>query len=342
MKLTHRILLALLLANLWSSNESQAEDKEPLISLATAPGGSFELICKQIGASPVWLVPKAAPNHRTALPPVRFQAVSEGTTQLRETSSDEFEGLQLTFISPDENWIYVQMTLEEEESYAVGWLYQKAESSTPQEPRYELSGEGRLDTLAWRLLCKEEHIPEKEIGVPDQFGHKRMSIAFAAWGPDSGRLLFSLSGGIGARKEPMGEFPRSVGPWFCYFNTKTKTFERTERLRAASAGKSGELLTAESIGQEGPEIPAEQRFKKADAALNSVYAALLKTLAPEANARLRQEQREWLKERDLFAVIHANQSWSQFPGASNAEGRAIATERRVAELQSRIGASGAH
>jgi uncharacterized protein YecT (DUF1311 family) len=332
-------LTALLLAMFGALSQARAEDQEPMIPLATAPSGSFRIVCKQIGGSPLWLVPKAAEQRRVALPPVRFQAVADGTTRLQDTSSDEFVGLQLPFISPDENWIYVQLTLDET-NYVVGWLYHKADSSTPEAPRYELAGSERLDALAWRLLCEEKKIPEKDIGVADQFGHKQMSIAFGAWSEDSVRLLIVLRGGVGARKEPMGDFPALVGPWFCYFNTGTKTLEQTDRLRAVNAGTSHILLTAESIGQEGPEIPAQERFAKADEALNEVYAVLMKTLAPDAKAKLLQEQREWLKERDLFGVVHANQSWSPFPEASGTEGRAIATEKRVAELRGRMGSPG--
>jgi len=54
--------------------------------------------------------------------------------------------------------------------------------------------------------------------------------------------------------------------------------------------------------------------------------------------QLQNEQRAWLNDRDTFAAIHSNQSWSPFPNASRIEGLAIATEIRVAELGKRMAA----
>ena len=81
---------------------------------------------------------------------------------------------------------------------------------------------------------------------------------------------------------------------------------------------------------------AGTRFENADRELNDVYRGLLAATAPAAKPQLQDEQRRWLKQRDLAAAIHANQSWSLFPGESHVEGEAIATEARVAELKARV------
>ena len=70
----------------------------------------------------------------------------------------------------------------------------------------------------------------------------------------------------------------------------------------------------------------KDRFGRADAELNKVYSALVKQLAPEAKAQLREEERAWLREREIAAAIYMGQSWSPFPEASHLEGLAIATE----------------
>ena len=80
------------------------------------------------------------------------------------------------------------------------------------------------------------------------------------------------------------------------------------------------------------------RFKKADAQLNDTYKKLLNSLSPTDKTQLQNEERAWLTERDIFATIHSSQSWSPFPNASRIEGMAIATEKRVAELQKRLAA----
>jgi len=134
----------------------------------------------------------------------------------------------------------------------------------------------------------------------------------------------------------------------CYFNTRTGAFEQTDRLRKANsehgnstspelaAAEPGAVLSAEAIGQESVEISVNDRLKKADAELNDIHRKLLKPLSPAEKIQLQNEQRAWLNDRDTFAAIHANQSWSPFPGASRIEGLAIATEMRVAELEKRL------
>jgi len=72
------------------------------------------------------------------------------------------------------------------------------------------------------------------------------------------------------------------------------------------------------------------------AELNDIYRKLLKPLSPAGKIQLQNEQRAWLNDRDTFAAIHANQSWSPFPNASRIEGLGIATEMRVAELGKRM------
>jgi uncharacterized protein YecT (DUF1311 family) len=48
---------------------------------------------------------------------------------------------------------------------------------------------------------------------------------------------------------------------------------------------------------------------------------------------MKQEQREWLIQRDTDAAIHANQRWSRFGKAALMEGKATATEARMAYLE---------
>jgi uncharacterized protein YecT (DUF1311 family) len=166
-------------------------------------------------------------------------------------------------------------------------------------------------------------------------------------------LLFGLGGTVGKPKsaDEGGPSQWESGVYeLVYFNTRTGAFELTDRLRKANlalktndSGQAGQhtaepaaVLSAESVGQESPEPSVTDRYKKADAELNAVYKKLLSSLSPSEKGQLQKEEQLWLTKRDLFAVIHAWQSWSPFPNASRIEGMAIATETRVAELRKRL------
>ncbi len=323
-----------------------AENANDII-LARAPSGAFSLIMKAEGGA-IWLVPANAPERATALPPVRVTAREEGNWNagLKEFSSDDVGDPTLTFISPDDRWIFVQMQIDH--SYGIGFLYRRTNDEAAS-PVFELATAERLDVLAGRFFSAEANVPEQDLAVADSFGNREFRLHFGAWSADSTRLLLALSGGIGARKEPMGEFARTIGTWLCYFNTRTGSFELTERLRAANAGTllkpaaslpEGEaayaILDAESIGHEGMPGRPKLRFENADRELNDVYRRVLAASSPPAKAQLQAEQRRWLAQRALAGEIHANQSWSLFPGESRIEGEAIATEARVAELKTRL------
>jgi uncharacterized protein YecT (DUF1311 family) len=123
--------------------------------------------------------------------------------------------------------------------------------------------------------------------------------------------------------------------------------ELTDRLRAANDGTIAhrspehiyaeddkrEIVNAESTGKEGPVRSPRERLRAANEVLNVVFSQLLSELSPKEKTAMEEQQRRWQKQRELFAAIHQNQSWSLFRYASEAEGRAIATEQRVAQLQ---------
>jgi uncharacterized protein YecT (DUF1311 family) len=292
------------------------KDGDPPMLLATAPSGAFRLLWSGKG-TPVSLVPAQATQPAEPLPAVNIDHLTH-PSELLDTPP-------LTFISPDERWIFVQRSSAGE---SAGILYRRAEATGPQGlPRYLPATAERFDTLAWQFRSQETKVSMADIRKPNE----AFEILFGGWSADSGRLLFGLHNTYTA---PL---------WCCYFNTQTQKFERTERLlRAAAQSKwdtvgrhgyeDGCVLNPESIGQEGPETPAQERFTKADTELNRIYSELMRKLTPSVQAQLRSEEQRWLIERETFASIHAIQSWSLHPKARRTEGLAIFTERRVAEL----------
>lgn len=321
--------------------------------LVTAPSGDFQLIRKSDGA--IWLVATKQPNNHVVLPSVQVEMSKSASKGAQEVSSDEIEPQPKCFFSPDERWIFVEIDIDENNT--TGVLYRRTENSSEDGgiPHYQPAMPKGFDHAAWAFVCQNKKLEEGDIGIPDNNGIWTKSLYFGAWSADSARLLIGSGGTVGQPKEPEGGGSSqwaSNATMLCYFNTQTGGFELTDRLRKANsvnnsdsseqtdahAAEADAVLSAESVGQESPEPSVTDRFKKADAQLNDTYKKLLNSLSPTDKTRLQNEERAWLTERDIFATIHSSQSWSPFPNASRIEGMAIATEKRVAELQKRLAA----
>jgi uncharacterized protein YecT (DUF1311 family) len=331
---------ALVVAGLVFACGAADKNKSTDFVIVTAPSGDFRL---QLGndSGRIWLVPAKNPGARAVLPPVEIEVVDSSGT-IKKASSDTLESSPRCFISLDERWIFV----------SSGVLYQRSvDPSSTEALGFQPAIAGGFAEAAWRFFCRERNVSEDAIGIPNRYGNRLKNIEFCAWSADSARLLVALSGTIGQPKEPKDggptQYESSVSSWLCYFNTRTNSFEQTDRLRKANsekrnselpelAAEPGAVLSAEAIGQESAEISVNDRLKKADTELNDVYGKLLRQLSPVQKVELQNEERAWLQERDTFGAIHANQSWSPFPNASRIEGLAMATEIRVGWLRRRI------
>jgi len=344
-------IVAVLMAIAATRTDAAAKEKEHDYLLVTAPSGDFQLTRKSNGA--IWVVPTKQPSDHAVLPPVQIEVNEEGSKDVQQISSDKVEQQPRCFVSPDERWIFVE--IDTGENNTTGILYHRADKSSESSgiPHYQPAMPKGFDHAGWAFLCQDKNLRESDIGISDQNGIWRKSLYFGAWSADSARLLVALDGTVGQPKEPEGggssQYESSA--WMlCYFNTQTGAFELTDRLRKADSAQSDSnsgqteahaaepeaVLSAESAGQESPEPSVTDRFKKADAELNATYKKLLDSLSSTEKTKLQSEERAWLIERDIFAAIHRYQSWSPFPNASRIEGMAIATEKRVAELQKRL------
>jgi uncharacterized protein YecT (DUF1311 family) len=318
---------------------ARADDKSKPVRIVTAPSAKF-----YIEADPgLTLVMANNANVQSRLP---APSGDEGENNMDQ--SDETAPLPMAFISADEQWIFCTKLVGYTES-SVPLLYRHK-----QDLQYELATPERFDTAAWKFFSREQKVDEKMIGMPregEEGGAQRRFIDFVDWSSDSGRLLIALSASIGPpEKASGGIFKTGVGWWLCYFNTETGKFELTERLRAANRDArkrwdgygapsvAGPMmpLSAEPVGHEEPWTPATRRFAIADKRLNEIYAALLKKLEPAAREQLKQDQREWLIQRDTDAAVNANQRWSPFGKAALMEGKAVATEAHTADLEKQL------
>jgi uncharacterized protein YecT (DUF1311 family) len=112
---------------------------------------------------------------------------------------------------------------------------------------------------------------------------------FVGWSPDSVRLLIRLGG---------GEWKGAFTERFIYFNTWTQTFEVTDYLRRLNKLSELRMACAEPLTPLPDETALQKRYAESDATLNQVYRAKLPALEKTASDNLRQDQREWLRERD--------------------------------------------
>jgi uncharacterized protein YecT (DUF1311 family) len=306
---------------------TQAEDEvAPARIVGVSPSGKFYIVCSGSNKTPQLAVVSASDQKiRVPLP------IGEPT--------DENMTLNQVFISPDENWIFTS------DDSCSAHLYHRTG-----ELQYAPASPACLLESAFHFFSEQEKIDEKLIGMRTDADTRL--INFVDWSSDSRRLLLALSASIGPPEKGSGGniFKKGIGWWLCYFNTETGKFELTDRLRTANRdarkGWDGYYgpgvasatmpLSAEPVGQEGAWMPETRRFEIADKRLNQIYAALLKKLEPPARDQLKQEQREWLIQRDTDAAIHANQRWSPFGKAALMEGKAIATEARTADLEKQL------
>lgn len=304
--------------------------KAPRRLIAMAPSGAYRLECDQ---GELWVAPGTGEAGRKRLPVPGKRPIA---AEFPARNEEEAPACEPAFISPNDRWIYA----EGDDAELPPRLYRRSEEEGPATsvPSFRLV-DGFVEK-AKKLFLSEAKSQKLQI--------VRISFTFAAWSPDSARLLLAMD--FFAKAAPSEGPETYASKWLCYYNTSAGAFELTDRLRVANKGKLNltlrpgksspevAVLSAEESGKEGPEEPAKDRFAKADAELNKVYSALLKQLAPDGKVQLRDEERAWLREREIAAAIHSGQSWSPFPEASHLEGLAVATEARVSDLRKRMSA----
>lgn len=327
----HILALSIVVALPLSAIHGQEEAAFRERRLVTAPSGKFH-------------VDRLAEDE---LAVVKSEPASPEPMQLpapRETPEGEgAPDSPRAFVSPDDRWVFIAWSGAGYWPVGIAELYRIADEGSL---RPEFATKERFDRLAWRFLAEQEKIDESTIAQPRSASEAGRVLAFAAWSADSARLLVSLSAPFAEQKNDSVIRQRGIGSWLCYFNVRSGEFELTDRLRAfnrdarkrwlsqyAQTGRDSCPLAAEALGQEGPWPLPKERLERADRRLNELYAALLKKLPHAEQEQLRQQQREWLIQRDTEAVIYAHQSWSPAPEAALIEGNAIATEARIAQVE---------
>ena len=168
----------------------------------------------------------------------------------------------------------------------------------------------RFDNEVWKFFSKIESVPTKKIDA-NELGPTPVSVL--EWSEDSGRLLLELHGGLTGDNDiaDRGRYDKpGVSGWFAYYNTKTRKFEFTERLRKANHGARKRWTTedggteaflppsAESIGPEGANAPVAERLKKYETELRAIVERRKTQLEGADRAEFEKSEAEWREELD--------------------------------------------
>jgi len=256
----------------------------------------------------VWIVSAKDPAMREPLPGFH----EKGLSHLNSVS-----------ISPDENWMLIARHYGSHMNSTD--LFHRKEGVKFEDVFPKASwpvGEGsqdRFDNEAWKFFSKAEGVPLAKIDMKD-LGPAQ--ISFLDWSADSGRLLIDLHGGLtGSVETPDRDLYKKPGVsvWVAYFNTKTRKFELTDRLRKNNkgAGKRWKAMdndneeapedgfvppSAESTGHEGPDAPVAERLKKYEMELAALAKKREAQLEGTDRAEFQQKEKDWREELENKAA----------------------------------------
>ena len=248
----------------------------------------------------VWIVSAKDPAKRERLPGFHM---AEGVGVISGAA-----------ISPDENWMLVarhhgsHMNSTHLFHRKEGLKFENVFPNANWPPGPEDTD--RFDNEAWKYFSKIEGVPLTKIDMKD-LGPE--PISFLDWSADSGRLLIDLHGGLtGSVETPDRDLYKKPGVslWGAYFNTKTKKFELTNRLRACNKGarKRWKAMdndneeapedgfvppSAESLGHEGPDAPVAERLKKYEAELSAMVKRRAGQLEGADRAEFEKKEADW-------------------------------------------------
>ncbi len=238
-------------------------------------------------------------------------------------------------ISPDENWIVISQhhgshlnstyLMRRKEGLKFEDAFPDAKWPGQEHPT------NRFDNEVWKFFSKMESVPTKKIDA-NELGATPVSVL--EWSEDSGLLLLELHGGLTGDNDiaDRGRYDKpGVSGWLAYYNTKTRKFELTERLRKANHGarkrwtKENEGTeaflppSAESIGHEGASTPVDERLKKYETELGAIAERRKSQLDGADRAEFERSEAEWrdgldkessqIKDKPTQLALRARSTW---------------------------------
>jgi len=252
-----------------------------------SPGGSYDIDFIEVnGANQPFVVSTENRAERALLP----DAVAEW---------DATEVTLRFHASPDEKWIlntesWRHHGVQGQELYQVksGVTFEpfkEKEWFTKAVRAYAIENGGFRDTDF--LAQRGENVYENHL-----------IARFHGWSFDSSRLLIGISGDF---REDRG------GPFYVYFNTRTKSFEQTPYLRKwnnivanSDSNSARHVLCSEPVEPLPPEEKLKARLHALESKLKAIYTQRLTTRKEGVADELREEQQAWLKARDEGVNIY--------------------------------------
>jgi hypothetical protein len=280
---------------------AKIEEPRAAIEAIESPNGTFFLEQLDVPAKneageartdqEVWIVSAKDPAQRERLPGFYME---EGTGVVSGAA-----------ISPDENWMLVAR--HHGSHMNSTHLFHRKEGLKFE----DVFPDASFDNDAWEFLCKIENIPKNKIDATDDFPGQ---AGFLEWSDDSARLLIDLHGGLTGQDTyyRLADYKKpGVSGWVAYYNTKTKKFELTDRLRKNNKGarkrwsrRADENApedgfvppSAESISHEGPGAPVAERLKKYETQLNAMVKKRESQLEGVDRAEFQKKEKDWREE----------------------------------------------
>ncbi len=269
---THRWTLCFAAALAFLSFSAAAE--KPAKVVAASSSGLFRVEQGDEGFGDVWLVSTTNPKQRTKIPPTGPHVDGE-----LPSVDDEFH------FSPDDQWIFGL--------HHVG-------SGLRDGDLFHRVGPAKIELLAEaNPFSKQAWAKAAKLGaIKHDFSAEGLYVMtfFQGWSADSARLLVQLGGGKEKRSFKYG---------FVYYNVRAKRFELTDYLRRLSKLEETPLACAEPVDPLPELAELQKQFAAVDQKLNKVYQEKIGSAGKSADSNLRQDQRQWLKDRDAGVAIYA-------------------------------------
>jgi uncharacterized protein YecT (DUF1311 family) len=274
MKLFNSIILLLGVTGFTGLSTNLAAEEETDVILYESPKGGYRI--QFVEDKEPLVVSTRNPAERAPLP---------GATSERDP-----EEVTLRFYSsPDENWIFYRESWRHHGALArelyhnergVKFAPVKAKGSfTKAIQSYAIKGGG---------FKKTDFLDERD----SPYDH--LGTRFRSWSFDSSRLLFG-----------MYAEGSEHGPFYVYYNTRTKTLEQTPYLRKLNqiaaklvSNYATDVVYAEPTDPLPSEVELKVRFDALDEKFNKILAARAETMSKEDADELRKTQQEWVKLRD--------------------------------------------
>jgi lysozyme inhibitor LprI len=193
------------------------------------------------------------------------------------------------YYSPDENWIFYT-----EHWRHHGLLARELYHHETGVKFVPVSGKRSFTKAIQSYAVKKGGFKQTNFVAEHEPNYDHLGTEFRGWSLDSGRLLIGVYAETSER-----------GPFYVYFNTRTKSFEQTPYLRQVNKNVTNltsdyatDVVCVEPLAPLPPASELKARLDALDAKLTTNYEARLQPTKKDDVNDLKEAQRKWLQMRD--------------------------------------------